>query len=263
MAMQTAKSPRRKLNRAFLSRFQRAVALPLLAAAAALLTGSCGLETVPYLAPPASVTYNAGPLYAAFTNDPANNVDYFSGYEIYYRIYLLPTDAASDQNAIQTSTAPGISLLTSLGYRRMVPSTQTFNGQPKIPLIPFTTAERSQALQVKLNFLFSSGPPPTADATAVWSGTDSPVVLKRNANAPATNATSQYKSFFSDEYVSSDGDLPSGYAGSSPLYIVLVALAYGTDLNTFQAVYSVPVILNYSTTAVQLFSLNVGSFTLQ
>ena len=240
----------RKPDRLFPPRLLRTIVLPLLAAFTALLNGSCGLETVPYLAPPTGITYDVAGVWAAFTNDPANNVDYFSGYEVYYKLYLQTGDAASDQNAIQTSTAPGISLLTSLGYRRLVPGTQTFNGQPRIPLIPFSSAEKSQALQVKLNFLFSSVPPPTQDATAVWSGVNSPVDLKRNANAPAANPTSQYKSFFSNEYVSTDGDLPSGYSGTSNLYIVLVVLAYGTDLNTFQPIYSLPTLLVSSSSIV-------------
>ncbi len=236
------------------------------------LAGSCGLETVPYLAPPIASTPTQAPLAAYFTNDTANDVDYFSGYEVYYRFYTSPAAALNDQTTIQNSSTPGVALLTSLGYRRIVPAKQAFNGPPIIPLIPFDTTavppESSKAFQITLDFDFNYADKTPDDATASWKtstqvGTSSPVTLKRNTNNSASNNSSAYKSFFVDDYTAStaptpDGDISGTYDGTSDLYLVLVALAYGTDITTLQPVYSTPVLL-VTNSALTYFTLQVSS----
>lgn len=222
-----------------------AILLAFILAALFILVGlsGCGIETIPYIAPPLNV-YQDTPISndSTFVHDYTNNVtDDFFGYELYYRIYDANGNdtSAQDEAQIAASTVPGITLLQQYHFVRML-SDQSLSGGGLPPLIPIATSAKGNPVNVIVDFSDNSNLT-NDDATATWTDTaNNSVNLRRNDVTVAGNPQA-LKGFFNGDYSQTDPDLYNiSLSSSSSLFVVVYVLGYGVDISNLNQIYSEP-----------------------
>jgi|GEM_PF-2726724 hypothetical protein len=237
--------------------------LLLLVAATALVTGSCGLETVSYLSPPLGATDYLNQsqylsLSATFNSGNYSNVDGFQGYEVYYKIYPLSTtgvftNLAADVTRLASS--PTYSYLQTLGYQRMNGS----NTQPSI--VPLVNLRSAATGTVTLDFTSfintlnnanplpalgvsgaTASPPSPVPVITVPSGASSVSAFRTETNSSTTGATVYYPYFnelygpWASSVVKGSSDLDSSVTATTEQYeidVFLIAYAFTLEATTY------------------------------
>lgn len=215
----------------------------LAALLAALLATACGIPQYVFLAPPVLSSVTALPPTASFTHDELNDIDSFSGYELYYKFYdpaegNVEEAFAADRSAIEEAR-PGsvVTTLGTRGYRRVYAADSS--GPPALRL---TGEQRDEAFTVSIDFPDSAAS--TADAFASWESTEGPrtVVLLRD-QAALGNPTDPVR-FTPSDIRADDADTPNPLPSGGTVEMGLVITAYGTDYltGTFSELYSTAVV---------------------
>lgn len=226
-----------------------------------ILTGSCGIETVPSLpAPPVSdFNLQSDPSKLSFTHISSvyADLDYFYGYFVYYKISPLTTGQfdtlIQDRDALATS--PTVSQLVALGYSRIDElepptfATATPSNAVRIPLV-FIPSFDGEKLQLDFLPVLQPNPTPTTYLEPTFTrGASGPTGnLFRSPNV-AVNAPDQlFSSFTNSSYGSSfSSSIPTDVRGlaTDPIHpndyqIEFFLVATGTTGN-LAPVYSTPV----------------------
>jgi len=227
---------------------------------------TCGIETVTTLQPP--LFTNTGNNLLSLTHNTSNSdSNSLKGYEIYYRAFGGPqaqTNADAARTAIEQATATSTSspetvlaLLVSSGFTRMFDANGTDGVNGTRPLFYVSASEITTAVTYQL-FLDFTNPPP--NSTVTLAGNISPLCsssysswyFTRSIAIPTTwhvsisraISTSGSPISFESNYSPPDVDYngPAVQGGSSSLYFVFFALAYGLDLSSgsFSFLYSFP-----------------------
>jgi len=228
----------------------------------AVLLGACGIPTTEFLGPPdaTATAYQANPPNVTFPHNTLDNsTDNFLGYELYYKFYAYSTDPNEgqfgDDYGVISTAAPGRGKITveERGFHRIRKSldsaTPEESNQP--PLIAVDQADKTIAFQVVITFPDkpSASSPVPASVRAEVISTGDPVgeeifiIRARDASA-----IEQPLTFESDDISIDppDADVPAGIlTRATPLHMVLVILAFGTDYTggTFQTLYSDPLMI--------------------
>jgi len=237
-----------------------------------LLLVSCGLPTIPFLAPPQNAGFsdtgglNEENRALTFEHNPANDIDDFRGYDLYYKFYL---DSQSDEITADTSfidttpTQPGPSRLTQRGFvraiavterdtatRGIVESVLTGDGIPHLPTSPTATP-----LEYLIDLTSTLGDDPDADVVVSWEagGGRARGFRRRSISGDfGADPQSSLAGFWNrSTYRSFDWDLRQMNLGQTleedppdRLVIIWYVLAYGIEGTDFSGYYSEPLRLD-------------------
>jgi hypothetical protein len=205
---------------------------------------SCGLAQYPTLLRPRQ-TESPGDILDEFIfiHDPANDIDIFQGYELFYKFYTaqgLENDvyredtAYIENNAVFGSNVPNI--LSSRSYFRV--TSPSIPSDTK-PLISFSSSEKQEETEVIVGF----EPNPvynTDEAYAAWGG-NSIITIRRSISDTGDD---EKKPFLPEMYDPEDTDIPDAYDPLDPsLSIALYTVTYGYDFSQFRYFYSEPLLL--------------------
>ena len=215
----------------------------LVAAVAVTLHSSCGIETYPYLFPP---TVPRIPLYSEplfeFRNDVRNDVDYFEGYELYYKLYAFAAGEGAvqaEEDAESLAEEEGPTYIESIGFSRLDPfEPEAEETEPSpLPLLSLRAADRGDSeLVFQIDFAGVREDLPRSlygDLSFGRTVTDS-------------EGESEFRGFAPDEFLEGDSDLPEEFdpEADTTVYVALCALSYGNDIVTFNFnLYSAPAYL--------------------
>jgi len=149
------------------------------------ILASCGLPTIPFLAPPQNADLSddspneVNPI-LTFEHNPENAVDDFRGYDLYYKLYLLSQEdeIANDSEIIDSEPAPpGPSRLISRGFVRPVAvserdasgtETNEILTDDGVPHLPTTPSESPIDFRIDLRTGGDIGADPDADVIVAW-----------------------------------------------------------------------------------------------
>lgn len=227
-----------------------------------LLT-ACGLPTYAYLYEPTAVVSRTNPSDGEydliFRNAYKNNINIFSGYEIYYKIYdpLAPetsaTEYVTDRDAIDITSVAGETILKNKNFSRLFTTTTndtSFIHNDIKPAFPIETTLLDEKFDIRLLFLQNQNAGSSYFA-APWESsvtfTETPYIYRYVSN-DSTN-TIEKKFFDIVDFDINDSDMPSSIdsgslAVSDYLYISFYILSFGKDLEDITSlIYSVPVYL--------------------
>ncbi|MDP2816627.1 MAG: hypothetical protein Q8O19_08120 [Rectinemataceae bacterium] len=215
-----------------------------------IFVAGCGLQDIPYYYPP--VLTDSGVSANTFTvthdirnYDSASLVQYFTGYEIYYRAYTNSSDASAAIAAMQSeidrsdgSPSRAFEKLESLQFKRLYNadnSAAPIDDRPILRNFPLTAASFfTFYLKDSENWFY------TAD------GADPEAVGSRHfvSRYPSGTTTSQ-PFYLKSGYLAGDSDYTGSYSSPDTLYFVFYGVAYGQDSQSPLTV--VPSFPNYST----------------
>lgn len=195
----------------------------------------CGIPVLVVLEEPILGEVGQVPPTFTFSHSPANDVESFAGYELYYKFYTEGTaDSAfaADTAAIE-GAAPGavVSTLGSRGFHRIY--TDEFLAPPALDI---TAAERAQLFELTVSFQASPG----AGGTAEWNAV-SPTAETLLRDPEPFNEAAATLGFSESDIEPDQPDLPAGLDPSPGRLEMAVAIfAYGIDFatGTFAAVTS-------------------------
>lgn len=245
------RNSRKTRNRAGKGRPSPALKRPAwlgIALLAALALSSCGLESSTYYYTP-SFTFSgtSGPI--VLQHNTANTDSSFLGYEVYYRVYYNDSngdgyDAADADYVMISSTVQNTDVYTpttalnklkAQGFVRLLSDTdyETYF---------HTTSSSSTKFTIQLdnsvrNWYFTDSSDSTSTQTAIYRNTGSSDVS------------------FNTTYTSGDDDYDSSttIGSGKEIYIVMFAVAYGFDLSSSGAIYSLPVVCSNTSTGSGIF----------
>ncbi len=200
----------------------------------------CGLPTYLYLYPPSDFDDSSESQLTLEHNisnyDSTEGSDQsFKGYEIYYRAYDSPETAQDEINSLVTnaSTYEGYPdsfmtyATTTLDFVRL-----RFISSNESPLLSISNPSNSAYFYINLN----------ADIDWTLNDEDNNIL-----NYFARNITSDFStrgSFFtSSNYENGDDDY-EGSDAPAAIYFAFYAVAFGSDSETFETVYSDPVVID-------------------
>ena len=206
------------------------------------LTIGCGIETLPYLEPPAIGGTEPFP---NLQHSTVNTIDEFVGYDFYYRFFR--DRAAFEQNPVNTNIT-GESNLVSRGYRRMIARPKTDDHSPAGPILtPPILLIPDPLKNVPLDFEYELPDgilqdEPQILAPAAHAGTIPSLFLMRNVGTPASPEPLSFLEPFSgaDQHDLSAVGL-SNIASLDQITIALYVIAVGYDLESFAVIRSTPV----------------------
>lgn len=212
---------------------------------------SCGLESSTYYYTPSFYfSGTSGPI--VLQHNTANTDSSFLGYEVYYRVYYGNDDGYDEaeadyvmisstvQNTDVYTPTTALNKLKAQGFVRLLSDTdyETYF---------HTTSSSSTKFTIQLDssvrdwyFIDSSDS----------SGTKTAVYRSKSSSSSRADAVS-----FNTKYSSGDADYDSSTTCNSgdDLYIVMFAVAYGFDLTSSGAIYSLPVVCSGSSTGSGVF----------
>lgn len=232
---------------------------------------SCGLPTYAYLYPPELAYARNNPedipeRDLIFKNAYNNNINIFSGYEIYYKFYNpLDTDTVdaetayiSDNTKISSIAAATNTTLSSYGFDRLYVSNSSDLSSiihtEKIPAFSVEPVLLDQQFNIRLKFLQgqvfgTSFLAETYNSSLTFSTT--PYLYRRVTNSENFEVTN--KSFDIGDFNIFDNDLPDSIdmdsytqstGGGYYLYASFYILSYGKDIDDItKSIYSEPLYL--------------------
>ncbi len=165
-----------------------------------LLTLQCGLNSYPYLYPPAVLRFN--PDIATVTNRDDYDPDVFQGYELYYKFYDY-NDATSqiiaDDKIIMSVDEPKPEDVAARGYRR-VNTVSDSDQMTRYPMIPINYGNRDSSFDLRIDFTGATNntgvnPGDNGAIPSVTYLANPPVFLYRTVLDPEDTNGKKYKSF--------------------------------------------------------------------
>lgn len=200
---------------------------------------SCGIETVPYLEPPSSSGIKnplEGEQFFKFENFTENNINYFEGYEIYYKFYSAdPEDTRLEVETNVIDNLPTRERLVSYNYRRLYSIENSFS----LPLIPVATEAKKTAFSITLDFSvldINLGFPEITYLDQSLSGSR----YVKKSGEEDMNFIPFYLPYFDDDYEDFSTSL---YTANEPyVYLVTYVMAYG-KYDLINEIFSKPVSL--------------------
>ncbi len=214
----------------------------------ALTTSSCGLADYPFVAPPVNVSQDALSAEVSFENNPANNPEFFEGFDIYYRFYLESNEdeQQEDLSKIDSESEAFVDarrLLERFDYRRMqgYPADSQENVITQEPLLSVAEVAKKESFRVEVDFgpleLLGAAQDPTISYANSAQST-SVVPLRKPSAASVAEA------FDPTLFTTDDADMPEGYRGdgATGFILSLFAISYGTQ-DLVVSIYSRPVYL--------------------
>jgi hypothetical protein len=214
---------------------------------AALAVSSCGLESSTYYYTP-SFTFSgtSGPI--VLQHNTANTDSSFLGYEVYYRVYY--NDAAG--NGYEAADADYVMISSTVQNTDVYTPTTALNklkAQGFVRLLSdtdyetyfHTTSSSSTKFTIQLD-----------NSVRDWYFIDSSDSSTQTAIYRNTGSTGVS---FNTTYTSGDDDYDSSttIGSGKEIYIVMFAVAYGFDLSSSGAIYSLPVVCSNTSTGSGIF----------
>ena len=202
---------------------------------------SCGLDNSIFYSPPSfTVSGNTGPI--ILQHNTMNIDGTFLGYEVYYRVYADLSSATLDLNYIvtlnDTTNYTPLSAFNLLLSRKFVRLQSRF--------LSTGLVDTSPPLFHPSNYLFASqftiqafNTLPTFYFT-IDSAVNAQTQLVRNTNSGTLLVS--FNSLYNVGDPDYAGTIPPSANGSTPIYIVMFAVAYGFDFSSSgSTIYSFPV----------------------
>lgn len=209
----------------------------------------CGLPQYTYLAPVVLDSVDTGTTVIAFTHDQANDVDGFSGYDLYYKFYNEDTTTStfsSDRTKIETALPGNVTTtLTALEYRR---ATRTDSVDQ--PTIPINAIERASDFIITIQFQFGAGDP-AKQAQIIDTPQLTGIAPFLRANDVVLSGEKGFRP--GDIVPGDDADVPPT---TSPtiVHLGIAIVAMGINFETFNRIYSSAIVA--SGTANEPLELN-------
>ncbi len=226
------------------------VFLVIVAALCALAATSCGIQDVPFYYPPTLTDWDESAntfrlVHNILNYDSLSAIQYFVGYEMYYRAYTSSGEAESAIAAMQSeidrtdgSPALAFSKLETLGFKRVYNADDTSNPYDDRPILKDFVASSANYFTVYLKG--------SEDWYYTANGADPDVTTNRHylRRYPSGSTTSQ-PFYLKTGYLAGNVDYAGSYSSPDTLYFVFYGVAYGQDSQSPLTV--IPSYPNYTT----------------
>jgi hypothetical protein len=225
-------------------------------AVVALIASSCGLADYPFVAPPLVISQDALSAQLFFENNPANNPEFFEGFDIYYRFYLDTEEDAQqeDRSEIESQSEAFVDtrrLLEDFEYRRMQGHPVGSPGDviTQEPLLPVAEAAKKEQFPVTVDFQPLQRLGSTQEPTISYTDLAQPTTV---VPLRKPSAASEAEAFDPALFTTDDADMPDDYRGNeaADFILSLFVVSYGKQ-DLVVSIYSRPEYLGRVTFKVQ------------
>ncbi len=215
------------------------------------ILAACGIQDIPYYYPPTLTDSGISANTFSVNNDVRNydflsSVQYFVGYEIYYRAFSSSSDALSSISSMQAqidssdgSPSQAYVKLESLGFKRVYNADSIDN--------PFDDRPILKNFDASAAFYFTVFLKDSEEWFFTTDGADPAVLANRHyLRRFPSGSTSSQPFYLKSEYLSGDVDYSGSSSSPETIYFVFYGVAYGQDPQS--PLTFIPSYPSYSTT---------------